>query len=77
MTNAQLYLAIGVPIAFNLAITLSLLLFIHASLRQRMDDGFAAINQRFDDMRELWWSELHRVEEVIDARLKALEERHP
>jgi len=26
-------------------------------------------------MRDLWPSELHRVEEVLDARLKHLEER--
>jgi hypothetical protein len=36
---------------------------------------FDAINTRFDDMRELWRAELHRVEEVLDARLKHLEER--
>lgn len=37
-------------------------------LRSHMDD-------RFDDMRDTWRSELHRVEEVLDARLKHLEER--
>jgi len=37
---------------------------------------FAAINQRFDDMRDLWRAELRRVEEVLDARLKHLEDRH-
>ena len=37
-------------------------------LRSHMDN-------RFDDMRDMWRSELHRVEEVIDARLKHLEER--
>ena len=37
--------------------------------------GFRSINQRFDDMRDLWRAELHRVEEVLDARLKHLEER--
>jgi len=36
---------------------------------------FDGIDKRFDDMRDLWRSELHRVEEVIDARLKHLEER--
>jgi hypothetical protein len=30
---------------------------------------------RFDEMRDLWRSELYRVEQVIDARLKHLEER--
>jgi hypothetical protein len=36
---------------------------------------FDAINQRFDDMRDLWRAELRRVEEVLDARLKHLEAR--
>ena len=37
-------------------------------LREHMDS-------RFDEMRNLWRSELYRVEQVIDARLKHLEER--
>lgn len=40
-----------------------------------MNARFNAIDRRFDDMRDLWRSELHRVEEVIDARLRHLEER--
>jgi hypothetical protein len=36
---------------------------------------FNQINQRFDDMRDLWRAELRRVEEVLDARLKHLEEK--
>jgi len=39
-----------------------------AELRVHMD-------VRFDDMRDTWRAELHRVEEVIDARLKHLEDR--
>jgi hypothetical protein len=73
MTNAQLYLAIGVPVLFNTIIT-SILFTL---LSQRMTMGFDAINQRFDDMRDLWRAELKRVEEIIDARLKHLEERRP
>ena len=34
-----------------------------------------AIGKRFDDMRDLWRAELHRVEEVWDVRLKHLESR--
>jgi hypothetical protein len=30
---------------------------------------------RFEEMKDLWRSEFHRVEEVIDARLKHIEER--
>jgi hypothetical protein len=40
-----------------------------------IDQRFNAIDRRLDDMRDLWRSELHRVEEILDARLKHLEER--
>jgi hypothetical protein len=33
------------------------------------------MDNRFDDMKDMWRSELRRVEEVIDARLKHLGER--
>jgi hypothetical protein len=33
------------------------------------------MDNRFDEMRDLWRSEPYRVEQVIDARLKHLEER--
>ena len=36
---------------------------------------FDGIDRRFDDMRDLWRAELRRVEEVLDARLKHIEER--
>jgi len=42
---------------------------------EMMEKRFDAIDRRFDEMRDLWRSELHRVEEVLDARLKHLEER--
>lgn len=45
------------------------------SLRREMEARFDSIDQRFDDMRDLWRAELRRVEEVLDARLKHLEER--
>jgi len=51
-------------------------------LRHYMAARFNEINRRFDrvdsrfeEMKDLWRSELHRVEEVLDARLKHLEER--
>jgi hypothetical protein len=67
MTNVQLYLAIGIPMLFN-----ALLLGIFTAY---VNAKFDAVNQRFDDMRDLWRAELRRVEEIIDARLKHLEER--
>lgn len=56
MTDAQLYLAIGVPILFNAL-------------------GFTLLILYVQSLKDLWRSELRRVEEVLDARLKHLEER--
>jgi hypothetical protein len=44
-------------------------------LRHHMDTRFNEVDRRFDDMKDTWRSELHRVEEVLDARLRHLEER--
>ena len=41
----------------------------------RLSDLRAHVDTRFDEMRDLWRAELHRVEEVLDARLKHIEER--
>ena len=88
MTNEQLYLAIGLPVLFNAVLITLLVGYIHAKFDgvnskfdaidarfDAIDARFDAINRRFDDMRDLWRAELHRVEEVIDARLKHLEGR--
>jgi len=70
MTDMQLYLAIGVPVVSN-----AILLMIFSNLvNSRLSSFESAINKRFDDMREIWRTELHRVEEVLDARLRHLEE---
>jgi hypothetical protein len=71
MTNLQLYLAIGLPVLFNTAA----LGLVAGLLMSHMNTRFDAIDRRFDDMRDLWRAELHRVEEVLDARLKHLEQR--
>lgn len=41
----------------------------------RLSDLRAHMDIRFDEMRDLWRSELYRVEQVIDARLKHIEGR--
>jgi hypothetical protein len=46
-----------------------------SDLRAYMDGRFNDIDRRLDDLKETWRSELRRLEEVIDARLKHLEER--
>lgn len=58
MTNTQLYLAIGVPIVFNglMILLLATLLTRHTDrsvdlMNKRMEDGFAALNRRIDDVR--------------------------
>lgn len=40
-----------------------------------VDKRFNEVDRRFDEMKDMWRAELHRVEEVLDARLKHLEER--
>jgi len=60
MADAQLYLAIGVPVVMNAAMLML---------------AFTAINRRLDDMRDLWRAELRRVEEVLDARLTHIEDK--
>ena len=39
-----------------------------------IDRRFDGINQRFDDMRDIWRADLHRFEEVLDARLTHIED---
>ena len=46
-----------------------------AELRAHIDVRFAEVDRRFEEIKELWRAELHRVEEVLDARLKHLEPR--
>jgi hypothetical protein len=72
--TVQVALSVGVP---TIAVLVGILINNSrlSDLRSHMDARFDAVNQRFDDAKEMWRSELHRVEEVIDARLKHLEER--
>ncbi len=81
MTNEQLYIAVGIPMLFNATLIGFVIAYINAKIGKieaRLDgiDGrFDAMDKRFDDMRDLWRAELRRVEEVLHARLKHLEER--
>jgi hypothetical protein len=88
MTNVQLCLAIGIPILANAALFGLVLAYINARfdgmgnrINQRFDainnginHRFDAVDRCFDDMRDLWRAELHRVEEVLDTRLKHIEQ---
>jgi hypothetical protein len=46
-----------------------------SDLNARFGELQRHMDARFDDMRDTWRSELRRVEEVLDARLRHLEER--
>ena len=77
MTDAQI-LAIALASVPTMLTVLIGILVNNATLtdlRSHVDAGFRAVDNRFDEMREMWRSELHRVEEVLDARLKHLEDR--
>lgn len=86
--STQLALSMGVP---TLAVLIGILINNYrmgdmnsrmgdmnsrlGDMHSRQDDLRAHMDARFDDMKDMWRSELHRVEEVLDARLKHLEER--
>jgi len=46
-----------------------------SDVNARINDLRSHMDSRFDEMRATWHSELRRIEEVLDARLKHLEER--
>jgi hypothetical protein len=72
--STQLALSMGVP---TLAVLIGILInnYRMGDMNSRIDDLRAHMDARFDDMKDMWRSELHRVEEVLDARLRHLEER--
>jgi hypothetical protein len=72
------------PLTIALAVVPNVLAVLVGILinNSRLNDTNARIGElkmhvdiRFDEMRDLWRSELYRVEQVIDARLKHLEDR--
>jgi hypothetical protein len=77
MTDTQL-LTIALSTVPNILAVLAGILINNSrlsDLKSHMDSRFNGVDRRFDDMRDMWRSELHRVEEVLDARWKHLEER--
>lgn len=47
---------------------------LRAEMRLSIANLTSHFDARLDDMKDTWRAELHRVEEVLDARLKHLEE---
>ena len=84
MTDTQILTIVLVSASTMLAVLLGILVNNSrlSDLRAYMDGRFNDLNARFtslerrlDELKEIWRSELQRVEEVLDARLKHLEER--
>ena len=83
MDTVQAILTVGVP---TLAVLVGILVngsrlsdlrsymdWRFDSMDKRFDSMERRSDQRFEDLKETWRAELHRVEEVLDARLKHLE----
>ena len=64
MTDTQLYLAIGVPVVANATMlgVVAMLLLHH-------------MDARFEAQDKLFTEKLRRVEEVLDARLRLIEDK--
>jgi hypothetical protein len=84
MTDSQILTIVLASVPNVLAVLMGILinnarltdLRAHIDTRfEAVDRRFEAVDRRFDEMRDMWRSELHRVEDVLDARLKHLEER--
>ena len=78
VTNEQLYIAVGIPMLFNATLIGLVIALFNAKIgkiESKIDVRFDAVDTRFDDMRDLWRAELRRFEEVLDARLRHIEER--
>ena len=75
MTDTQLYLAIGVPIVVNILFngTMAMLLSNHFNARlTALQSEFRAL---LDAQEKLFTEKLLRVEQVLDARLRLIEDR--
>jgi hypothetical protein len=75
--NSQI-LTIALAAVPNMLAVLAGILINNARLSDtntRIGELRGHMDSRFNEMRDLWRSELYRVEQVIDARLKHLEGR--
>jgi hypothetical protein len=70
MTDQQIMTIALASVPTMLAVLIGILIN-----NSRLSDLRSHIDIRFEEMKEMWRAELHRVEEVLDARLRHLEER--
>jgi hypothetical protein len=71
--SLQVAISISVP---TLAVVLGILVNNSrlTDVNNRISDLRSHMDNRFDDIKETWRAELHRVEGVLDARLKHIED---
>jgi len=71
--SLQLAISMGVP---TLAVMVGILINNSrlSDVNNRISDLRSHMDNRFDDMKETWRAELQRVEGVLDARLKHIED---
>jgi hypothetical protein len=77
MTDIQIAI-VALPSVLSIVAVLVGILINNSRLgdtNSRISELRSHMDNRFDDMRDTWRAELRRVEEVIDTRLKHLEER--
>jgi hypothetical protein len=67
--DASLQVAISISVP-TLAVLVGILIN-----NSRLSDLRSHMDKRFDDIKETWRAELQRVEGVLDARLKHIEDR--
>jgi hypothetical protein len=73
--DASLQVAISISVP-TLAVLVGILINNSrlSDVNNRISDLRSHMDNRFDDMKETWRAELQRVEGVLDARLKHLED---
>jgi len=75
MTDTQLYLAIGVPIVTNAAMLGIVVTLLLQHMNARFDAQDKRIDARFEAQEKLFTEKLLRVEQVLDARLRLIEDK--
>ena len=77
MTNEQLYMTIGIPLVFN-ALMFLVLNFrigtVESAVNARMTSLETTMHKLLESHSKAWEANLRRVEEVMDARLKHIED---
>ncbi len=77
MTNQQILAIALASVPTMLTVLMGILINNSrlSNVNTRIGELRSHMDVRFEEMKGMWRSELHRVEGVLDARLKHLEER--